>query len=99
MKTYFYKVVELDIPAERARIAKVGYKFRDRQALMKVCDCLERHNVKAAFNLIRKWPRERHEFMGVEIFKFLRDSVDDYHYYRLELQNVWAKRDLKGEPS
>lgn len=95
--TYYYKVVALDLDAERARIKKVRYSAKEKAMLRRLCDLLEKHDVPAAVRMTAKWGRYMREYIGSDLWKILFDSViDSTPMGRVELEKAWKKRDKKG---
>ena len=103
--TYFYKVVKIDLDAERARIKRVRYSAAEKKFLREVCDLVENHDLNGVSKLFSKMKREGKrewfEFVGEDIWHLIWGmSIDDYRPPgRAELEKLWKARDKKGLPT
>lgn len=103
--TYFYKVVKVDLDAERARIKRVRYSAAEKTFLRAICDYVEQHDLMGAARLCSLAKRQKHkawfEFIGEEIWSLLWNMALEHARLpgRAELEKLWKKRDKKGLPT
>lgn len=99
-----FKRIEINLEAERARIARVGLNKRQRAALTKVVDlfeqgkfqqCLDHIQDKKAFPYNRRGEYPEQEHVGIEIGDALRDMAHSNYYTQAELMKQALEHDAK----
>lgn len=89
-----YKRIDIDLAAERARIAKASYNQRQRAALTKLVDlfeqgkwqeCLDLVNDGRAFPYNARGEYDEAEHIGIQIGNVLRELGYEVYYTQAEL--------------
>jgi hypothetical protein len=89
-----FKRIEIDLAAERERIAKTKYTSRQRAALTKLVDlfeegkwqeCIDHVNDDKAFPYNEKGEYPEQEHIGIEIGDVLRELGHEHYYTQAEL--------------
>ena len=77
-----YKLVEIDVDSERARIKGCSYSDGIRNRLLDLCDLFEAGKFQACLDEIKTWTELQRDSIGYEIGKVLIDMGYSYYYTR-----------------
>ena len=96
-----YKLVEVDVDAERKRIRRVRYTKAERANLLKLCDLFEAGKFQECLTFIQTWERSKRDFIGFDIGKVLLEMGYEYFYTREEIiasvKEILAKEQAEKE--
>jgi len=87
-----YKVVNIDLETERARIERIDYTAKERKYLFHILDLFEAGEFKKALLYANKFPKEYREYIAPEVFDILWSvCMGDTFIAESKMQN--AKKD------